>query len=421
MSQIAKEFNVKVTVTADQDTLVVGQDGLLSLNESKSILESLDKCIKEVKQNIKESIPPETESLEESLKNHINQNYSNQSNLLSTLIQTIEVGAGIPLNQISSKYFGFHQSFSGSDGLPIGGYQEIVNQIEKKLNQFEIQVILNSEVKKLMYDQVQSKVKLEVFDQLKFKTELYQTQFCISTIPLGVLKTNSPEFRPPLESSTKLSIENTSVGLLNKIVLQYDQAWWPNSKSIGRYIFTSIQDSKLDIKQKNALIDIFSMTTFWVDNLNVENDKESCPILIIPIGALAAKEIEKFSNEEIIKSLHEYLIQRFGSSNQVSNLPNSSIITRWESNPYSHGATSSPIRIQDQVKSDSIGPNPSPSPLDLILLSRSNWDGHLGFAGEHTEIDHRGSVAGAILSGKREAKRVIRLLNLNQPDQMESR
>ncbi|EGG03009.1 uncharacterized protein MELLADRAFT_109705 [Melampsora larici-populina 98AG31] len=406
MSQIAKEFNVEVVVTPDQDTLVLGHDGLLDLNESKSILESLDKCINEVKQNLKESIPPETESLEDSLRNHITTHYSNQSNLLSKLIQTIEVGAGIPLNQISSKHFGFHRSFSGSDGLPTGGYQEIVNQIEKKINQLGLQLKMNSEVTKLVYDKENSKVKLEVCNKSDSSstTQSYQSKYCISTIPLGVLKTNPPKFEPPLELLTRLSIENTSVGLLNKIVLNYEYAWWPNSKTIGRYILTSNRNTKLTEKT-NSLTDILAMTTFWVDNLAVENCNQSYPILIIPIGALAAKEIEKFSDEDIIQTLHKYLTQRFQIPDQMLNLPKSSTITRWESNLYSRGATSSPIRIKDDKIS-------STSPLDLILLSRSNWDGHLGFAGEHTEVDHRGSVAGAILSGKREAKRVIQLLDL---------
>lgn len=406
MAQIAKEFNVDVVVTPEQDTLVVGQDGLLSSEESKSILESLNKCIKEVNQNLKESIPPETESLENSLKNHITTNYSNQSNLLLKLIQTIEVGAGIPLNQISSKYFGFHRSFCGSDGLPIGGYQAIVNQIEKKIHQLGIQVELNSEVTKFTYDKENSRVKLNVLNKSDSSSvQSYQTKFCISTIPLGVLKTNPPEFQPPLELRTKLSIENTSVGLLNKIILQYEKAWWPNSKKIGRYILTSNQTPNLTEKT-NSLTDRLSRTTFWVDNLAVESSNESYPILMIPIGALAAQEIEKFSNEETIQALHEYLVQRFQLTNQSPPLPSSSTITRWASNMYSRGATSSPIRIQDEKISR--------SPLDLISLSRSNWDGHLGFAGEHTEIDHRGSVAGAILSGKREAKRVIQLLKMSK-------
>jgi lysine-specific histone demethylase 1B len=50
--------------------------------------------------------------------------------------------------------------------------------------------------------------------------------------------------------------------------------------------------------------------------------------------------------------------------------------------------------------------------MDFKELSRPVWGGKLGFAGEHTEMEHRGSVAGAVVSGQREAARVGRLLDL---------
>lgn len=49
--------------------------------------------------------------------------------------------------------------------------------------------------------------------------------------------------------------------------------------------------------------------------------------------------------------------------------------------------------------------------MDFKELGRPVWEGRLGFAGEHTEMEHRGSVAGAVVSGSREAGRIDRYLS----------
>ena len=48
--------------------------------------------------------------------------------------------------------------------------------------------------------------------------------------------------------------------------------------------------------------------------------------------------------------------------------------------------------------------------MDFVLLGRSQWGGRLGFAGEHTDLDGRGSVVGAVVSGEREGERVAGML-----------
>lgn len=43
--------------------------------------------------------------------------------------------------------------------------------------------------------------------------------------------------------------------------------------------------------------------------------------------------------------------------------------------------------------------------MNFLELGRAEWAGRLGFAGEHTDVHHRGSVNGAVESGIREAGR----------------
>jgi hypothetical protein len=48
----------------------------------------------------------------------------------------------------------------------------------------------------------------------------------VVTLPLGVLKANTVEFNPPLPDWKKGAIDRLGYGLLNKVVLVYDRAFW---------------------------------------------------------------------------------------------------------------------------------------------------------------------------------------------------
>lgn len=76
------------------------------------------------------------------------------------------------------------------------------------------------------------------------------------------------------------------------------------------------------------------------------------------------------------------------------------VLRRWSADPFSLGATTTPSLVGE-----------GRSPLDFVELAKPVWGGRLGFAGEHTEVDHRGSVTGAIVSGYREGERISRLLS----------
>jgi len=125
------------------------------------------------------------------------------------------------------------------------------------------------------------------------------------------------------------------------------------------------------------------------------------------IGADAGFALEKFisdsNSEEVRDATHAYIVQRISSSSSSADIPapTHAFCTRWSSDPYARGATTTPVVIGEDV-----------SPLDFLELGKPLWGGKLGFAGEHTSLHHRGSIAGAIESGNREADRIERLFKL---------
>ena len=55
----------------------------------------------------------------------------------------------------------------------------------------------------------------------------------IVTVPLGVLKAGTIAFDPPLPEEKQQAIERLGFGLLDKVVLKFDQPFWPDNDVIG--------------------------------------------------------------------------------------------------------------------------------------------------------------------------------------------
>lgn len=149
------------------------------------------------------------------------------------------------------------------------------------------------------------------------------------------------------------------------------------------------------------------------------------PILQIYLGAYGGELLNKFKEKEIGLILHSYLMGRFISTLQfeasllkqdflMAEPPIKIIITNWLTDTNSYGATSSPVQlplIPSSSSSEAEGKGEiEPSPEDFKKLHEVMWGGKLGWAGEHTDFDHRGSVVGAYVSGVREGERLLSYL-----------
>ena len=93
-----------------------------------------------------------------------------------------------------------------------GGYSELVGLLSKHLD-----IRLNSPVTHIDWSSARVKVNEEVCD------------FCICTVPVGVLKTL--HFTPALPETQQGALAHLGMGKLEKVILQFDERWWPCSPS----------------------------------------------------------------------------------------------------------------------------------------------------------------------------------------------
>lgn len=220
----------------------------------------------------------------------------------------------------------------------------------------------------------------------------------ISTIPVAVLQTGKVAFNPSLPSERSSLISRTSVGLLDKFALLYEEVWWPAASSSFVFLPTT-SFSDLPPKGSARPGDILEAATVMTANMHALSDAKP-PVLLLYLPPHAAERLERFSDEKLTEAAHSYIASRLQSvaSADIHN-PASGHMVRWRADPYALGATTSPIALGKDAK-----------PEDLDELGKPLWDGRLGFAGEGTDRNLRGSVPGAVASGEREAERLVRLL-----------
>lgn len=318
---------------------------------------------------------------------------------LVALARTAEIGAGVELEGMSAKYAGFEQGFKGTDGFPEGGYGEVMKNLVADIKAAGGEVHLGVEVTKMQDVGAGQGVRLETKDGRTFAAKAV-----ISTIPLAVLQHSSPTFEPPLSRLHASAIERMRTGSLEKIVLSYSSAWWPSPNENGSFLLLPLDDPSVPLQdaKPTSLRDVFAHTVIPVSSFQSIASTPH-PTLLAYIGAGAARYIATHSADEVASAFHDYLVERLSPSAPPP-APSVKLVTEWQRDPFSLGATSTPVPLTQSSDGERA------SPLDFVIVSRPTWDGRLGFAGEHTDLDNHGSVAGAAISGQREGLRVKELL-----------
>lgn len=200
----------------------------------------------------------------------------------------------------------------------------------------------------------------------------------VITVPLGVLKANTIEFSPSLPAWKLQAISNLGFGLLNKVVLVYEEQFWESDIDLlGNLSSSSSTNDDLSSTRGRFYM-------FW----NCTSHANGHPVLIALMAGDAAAACETTSSEALVQEATAILRRIYG---QVP-LPSESIVTRWGQDPFACGSYSY------------IGPRGTGADYDTLAKPiNEQWF----FAGEATCRTHCSTVHGAYLSGLAAAREVI--------------
>lgn len=250
-------------------------------------------------------------------------------------------------DQLSLKWLGSEGGFGGGDMILPGGYQQLTQQLAR-----DLKIRLGTEVTKVVHSD--SGIRLET------SQGPVDADRVIVTIPLGVLKAGAIAFDPPLPDEKQAAIGRLGFGLLDKVVLKFDQSFWPDADVIG--LVGSDQPVSMLINGE----------TFTGQ-----------PLLVGLRGGRVARDREALTDQDSVAQVVAAL---------NAPKPTGSLVTRWAEDPYARGSYSF-IAVGS-------------SPEDMDVLAEPVGE-RLLFAGEATTPEFFSTVHGAYLSGVREAKRIL--------------
>jgi polyamine oxidase len=278
------------------------------------------------------------------------------------MIQTeAETGYAGSIDDLSLEYFWEDSTFNGQVAFPQGGYVQLIDNLAEGLD-----IRLNTPVVSIDHSSRGAAV------HTPFQT-IYAT-YVVVTVPLGVLKSGAIQFNPPLPAAKTNAISRLGMSGMEKVVLTFDNAFW---SSVNDLYFKSNVDGEFSY--------IKDMTQF-----------SGTPTVVAFSGGDFAAQMQTQPASQLTDRLLAVLGSLNGSQPPV---PTGSHVTRWGSDPnfggsYSYWAVGS-------------------SPADNVSLAVP--EGRLHFAGEATNELYFGTVHGAMLSGLREAGRILNS-NVTVPD-----
>ncbi|WVQ74542.1 hypothetical protein IAR50_004143 [Cryptococcus sp. DSM 104548] len=389
---LAEEIGVEAVLPREAQGVIYGPDGPLSAAEAGALQKGLGESVAAAQ--LPHPAPPSSQSLASAILAPDSALFTSSDKALATsLARSLEVGLGVRLEQASLKWAGWESTtaYAGSDAAPEGGYQAF---LEKVLEASKAEVVLNAAATSIK--EIDSGVQVTTRDG---KTYTASTVLC--TIPLGVLKTLPNDFfSPALPAHRQETIQGTHVGVLEKLLIQYPSAWWPGAANTGSYTFlpTGPQPSA-----GSSLEEVFAGSTLVTANFAAPVLPNPTATLLTYLSETPARLLLQHPAKDVAAAFHSFLLTRFNASSPPE--PSNYTLTSWLTDPLSLGATTTPSIVS---------PSDERSPMDFKELGRPVWAGRLGFAGEHTEMENRGSVAGAVLSGRREGERISRFLRLHK-------
>lgn len=295
------------------------------------------------------------ESLEDALE-EVGQEYCQEPIAQMLLSAYLEFGFGAPLSNLSARNWGFGSSFGEGEALLPSGYGAFVEGLAEGTS-----VEFGAPVDAI--EELPSSVRVYA------KGNVWEADRVVVTLPLGVLKSGAVEFRPALGGSRLEAISKTGMGLVNKVALVFERAFWP----------VQVEYFGSPAEPRGRYPMFLNMRAFSPYNC----------LVAYALGNFA-RTMESLSPEEAAEGACQALRTMFGPDFED---PVGYRVSAWGSDPYSRGAYSY-FGLQTE-------------PSHFLEMARPHGQ-RTFFAGEHTTAHFLASTHGAYLSGLRAAGQVWR-------------
>lgn len=268
-----------------------------------------------------------------------------------------EADHGADAEEVAFAAVASRHEFSGDDVVFPEGMSQLTNYLARGLD-----VRLEHVVLEISHDDRGAGVRVETPDG----EETLSADRVLVTLPLGVLQAGQVGFTPDLPADKQDAVERLGNGRLEKLFLRFDDVFWGDAE---------------------VLVHLGTEEGAWFHWYAGQNALGE-PILISRNGGRAARFLAGMDDGDVVEHAMASLRGMFKKAPD----PVDHYLTHWMDDPFARGGFSF----------TAVGAGDG----DRTALGDPIGD-RVFFAGEATEIEHTATVHGALLSGRREAERIL--------------
>nr|XP_040033736.1 peroxisomal N(1)-acetyl-spermine/spermidine oxidase [Gasterosteus aculeatus aculeatus] len=292
------------------------------------------------------------------------------------------------MDEVGLGAYGLYKTLPGLDCTFPGGYEGVVKNLMAELPSGL--VAYNQPVRCVRWNNTETR---ENPVMVECDEESIAADHVIVTVPLGYLKKHhSALFHPPLPLHKLHSVQRLGFGTNNKIFVEFDSPWWDADCEVI-YLVWEDEDDMVDQVPDIPRSWIKKLCAFTVLKPTERYGHVMC-------GWIAGHEsefMETLSEQEVTLTVTQ-LIRRFTGNPTIT--PKRVLRSQWFHDPWTCGSYSYPgIGCSAQDLENLMEPLPTKGsqsqPLQVL------------FAGEATHPHYYSTVHGALLSGWREADRLV--------------
>ncbi|WP_238318452.1 flavin monoamine oxidase family protein [Thalassospira australica] len=351
--QLAEAVGAKYAVTDDENAVYFDVEGYeYDEDEVERIIDAWEGVLDHIDNTYEVNDP---RSLLQAIKDY-RPAYLNDPGIMWAFSAFTEFSKGGAIEKLSAPLFNWDDAFEGADVVVTSGYDEILKPLADGLD-----IKLSQTVLSIDYSAKEGVV-------VTTDKGTFTGDYCICSVPLGVLKANKIKFSPELPKDYRNAIEALGFGSVTKLALKFDEPFW----DIETQYFGITTEPK-------------GRWNYW---LNYRTFSDENILLGLSVGDYALKA-DRMSDEEMVEDALDVLWNvwedEVGEPIQIQ-------ATHWATDPETLGAYSFPQPGNSKSDFDDLG-----DPID----------GRLILAGEHTIFDYAGTTHGAYMTGLRAAEFII--------------
>lgn len=295
-----------------------------------------------------------------------------EERLLQFHISNLEYACGTNLKNVSALHWDQNEQFpqlAGHHTLLPCGYSYLMNLFAEGLD-----IHFNCEVSNV--NSSSNLVKVTTIDGRPFIADKV-----IITVPLAILQKNKITFTPSLPPSKISAMNKLGAGIIEKIGLQFSTCFW-EEKLKGSDFFGHVPS----VPEEKGLFSIF----YDLTPAKPIKKNSKTYILMSYISGEEVKLMTHKRDEEIVEMCLQVLRKMFYNKNVPR--PLNWFVTRWKEDPHI-GMSYSYIKVEGKGE-------------DYDTMAEQIGD-KIYFAGEATNRQFPQTVSGALISGVREAEKII--------------